>query len=234
MNRGTVVVMAVLNEERTLGRVLRDIPEGIDVIVVDDGSTDGTASLAAELGTRVVRHSINLGQGVALTTGFQAALMHDYDVIVEMDGDGQHDPSDIPRFLATLQESGCDLVVGSRRLGSSYDGEPFFRRAFLPGLTTVINMVTGYRLTDSMCGFRAFRASSLRRCHSVLCGTQGRQYVAAEWFIKFAKAGLTVAEIPIHLKKRQQGTSYKGLIRYGLGVARSIASGVMSQDRTAD
>jgi glycosyltransferase involved in cell wall biosynthesis len=221
------VVMAVFNEEQIVGSVLQEMPEGVDVIIVDDGSTDDTVQIATAFGAEIIRHLINLGQGVALTIGFRAALMRDYDIIIEMDGDGQHDPHDIPRFVTTLQETGCDFVVGSRRLGASYEGEPFFRRTFLPTLTHVINLFTGYRLTDSMCGFRAFRASSLRRCHSVLYETTGRQYVAAEWFIKFSKAGLTVAEIPIRLKKRQHGTSYKGLVRYGWGVARSIVRGVL-------
>jgi glycosyltransferase involved in cell wall biosynthesis len=227
MNPKVVVTIAVFNEAKTIDSVLQEVPQDIDVIIVDDGSTDNTVSIAEAFGVRVVKHPVNLGQGMALITGFRAALMHDYDLIVEMDGDGQHDPHDIPRFVTTLQETGCDLVVGSRRLGSSYRGEPFFRRTFLPTLTNVINFFTGYHLTDSMCGFRAFRASSLRRCHSVLDETSGRQYVAAEWFIKFSKVGLTVAEIPIHLKRRRHGASYKGLVRYGWGVARSIVRGVM-------
>lgn len=227
MSSKIAVVIAVLNEAQIIGSVLQKMPEDIDIIVVDDGSTDDTAQIATTFGAKVVRQTINLGQGIALTTGFMAALMHDYEIIIEMDGDGQHDPHDIPRFVRALQETGCDLVVGSRRLGSSYEGEPFFRRQFLPTLTSVINLFTGYRLTDSMCGFRAFRASSLRRCHSVLRETTGRQYVAAEWFIKFSKAGLTVAEIPVHLEKRQHGISYKGLVRYGWGVMRSIVRGIM-------
>ena len=230
MKPKVAVVIAVLNEQQSLGDVLRGIPQGVDVIVVDDGCTDGTASVASSLGARVVRHSVNLGQGVALTTGFRAALMHDYNVIIEMDGDGQHDPGDIPQFVQALDETGCDIVVGSRRLGSSYEEEPFFRRAFLPVVTGLLNLVTGYRLTDSMCGFRAFRAPALRRCHGVLYGTTGRQYVAAEWLIKFSKAGITVAEIPIHLRKRQEGASYKGLVRYGWGVVQSIVRGLASGD----
>ena len=219
-----LVTIAVFNEEGVLGSVLRRLPPDVDVLVVDDGSTDGTAEIARSHGARVVRHPINLGQGLAVMTGFKAALLHDYDVVVEMDGDGQHDPEDIPRFIEALKSREDDIVVGSRRLGSSYRA-PFFRRVFLPFFTWCINRLTGYRLTDSMCGFRAFRTPSLRRVAPVLDRLDEPQYVAAEMFIRFAREGLTVSEIPIHISARGYGVSYKGLLRYGLGVTKAILKG---------
>lgn len=218
----TVITLSAYNEENNITPVVTEALRCGDVIVVDDGSNDDTAATAAALGARVVRHPGNLGQGMAVLTGFKAALLGDYDVIVEMDADGQHDPAEIPAFLEKLEETGADIVVGSRILGSNYDGAPWARRYFLPKLTGLINRLTGYRMTDSMCGFRAFRASSLSRVFPVLDEMIEPQYLAAEMFIRFSRAGLTVEEIPIHLRDRSSGLSRKGLFRYGWGVSRAI------------
>ena len=221
----TIATLAVLNEARTIGTVLSLMPDFVDTIVVDDGSTDNTAAIARAHGATVVQHPINLGQSLAFVTGLRVALMSESDIIIEMDGDGQHDPRDIPSFVWKLQQTDCDIVVGSRRLGSSYTEEPFLRRTFLPPLTDLLNQITGYQLTDAMCGYRAFRTASLQN-HVELLKDIERQYAAAELFIRFAKCGLKVTEIPIDLKRRQHGTSYKGLFRYGWGVARSIVRGI--------
>lgn len=227
----TLVTIAILNEEQNLGAVLKKMPEYVEVLVVDDGSTDKSAEIARQYGARVVYHPINLGQGFAVITGFRAALMNDYDVIIEMDGDGQHDPMEIPCLLSKLNESGADIVVGSRILGSNYEGAPLFRRIFLPYFTWVINRITGYHLTDAMCGFRAFRADSLRRVQHVFTECGEPQYLAAEMFIRFARAGLTVVEVPVHLSTRSSGSSYKGLVRYGWGVTRAILRTILSDTK---
>jgi glycosyltransferase involved in cell wall biosynthesis len=226
----TVVTISVLNEEQNIGQVLERIPSNIDVIIVDDGSTDKSVEVARRYGARVVQHCVNLGQGVGVITGFRAALMGNYAVIIEMDGDGQHDPQDISKFLDKLKETGADIVVGSRILGSNYKGAPFFRRTFLPHFTWIINRITGYHMTDAMCGFRAFRVDSLRRVQHVFAQVDEPQYLAAEMFIRFAREGLTVAEIPIHLEARNFGVSYKGLARYGWGVTRAILKTVLFSD----
>ena len=225
MDKKVVATITVLNEQEIIGDILSRMPDWVDVIIVDDGSTDDTAKIARAHRAVVIKHPINLGQSMAFVTALRVALMHDYEIIIEMDGDGQHDPRDIPRFVDQMLETDCDIVVGSRRLGSSYKEEPFPRRVFLPPLTGLLNWVTGYELTDSMCGYRAFKADSLRK-HTRLLQDIERQYAAAELFIRFSKVGFTVTEIPIHLKKRQHGASYKGLVRYGWGVARSIVRGI--------
>lgn len=229
-----VVTIAVLNEEASLGDVLARMPAGIDIVVVDDGSTDRSAEVARSYGARIVYHPMNMGQGVGVMTGFLAALMGDYDVIVEMDGDGQHDPAEIPKFLAKLEESDADFVVGSRILGANYENAPFLRRSMLPYVTWVINKLTGYNITDAMCGFRVFRADALRSVAHILTQMEEPQYIAAEMFIRFARAGLTVAEVPVRLKDRQAGVSRKGryglhdLFRYGVGVANALLRALFS------
>ncbi|HDQ41910.1 MAG TPA: glycosyltransferase family 2 protein [Desulfonatronum sp.] len=224
------VTLTAFNEARNIGPILDgiyalDIPGWRNrTLVVDDGSRDETQGIARDHGAEVVRLLMNLGQGHALLVSFQAALARaeDRDVIIEMDADGQHDPRFIPDFIKRLEQTGADIVVGSRILGSNHANAPFFRRTFLPHYTALINRVTGYAMTDSMCGFRAFRAGSLRRVSRVMDDMLEPQYIAAEMFIRFAKAGLTVEEIPIALADRFFGTSRKGFIRYGMGVLNAI------------
>lgn len=219
----TVACITAFNEELNIAPIICRLREiGCDVIVVDDGSTDRTFQIAREAGAKVFRHSINLGQGYALLTCFKAALACDYEVIIEMDADGQHQADEIFDFLDALSDSDSDIIVGSRILGSDYDGAPFFRRTFLPHFTGLINLLTGYTMTDAMCGFRAFRASSLGSIAPVLDSILEPQYIAAEMFIRFSRAGMKVTEVPINLRQRRSGKSTKGLIRYGVGVLRAI------------
>jgi polyprenyl-phospho-N-acetylgalactosaminyl synthase len=223
-----IVTIAAYNEEKIIGSVLEKIPAQYTKVVVDDGSTDNTTQICRDSGARVVTHVINLGQGAAVLTGFKKALEMESDIIIEMDGDGQHDPEDIDRFIEIFEaDPDVDIVVGSRILGSSYRA-PFFRRTFLPYVTSLINLITGYQLTDAMSGYRAFRTDSLKRCQSLLNDFLEPQYLASEMFIKFSRLGLTVREIPIHISSRGFGFSYKGLIRYGWGVSRAIVRTLLS------
>lgn len=218
-----IVTLAAYNEIKNINWVLSGIIErGYTCILVDDGSSDGTAEAARKMGARVIRHIRNLGQGWGVLTGFKAALREDCDVIVEMDADGQHDPGEIELLVKKLEESQADIVVGSRVLGQNYPNAPFFRKKFLPFFTGIINFLTGYRMTDSMCGFRAFTKSALERAQPVLDDMLEPQYLAAEMFIRFSALGLKVDEVPIHLRDRTSGVSYKGFIRYGWGVLKAI------------
>jgi glycosyltransferase involved in cell wall biosynthesis len=218
-----VVTLTALNEGRNIGEIVTKIKEqGYSCILVDDGSMDETSEIAMSFGAKVLKHSINLGQGYAVLTSFKAALMEDSDVIVEMDADGQHDPVDIPIFIDKIVATGVDIVVGSRILGSNHPNAPFFRKAFLPYFTGVINLLTGYQMTDAMCGFRAFRKDSLLKVESLLDTLLEPHYIAAEMFLRFAKVGMRLEEVPIHLNDRSSGHSYKGLFRYGFGVLKAI------------
>ena len=220
----TVVTLTALNEAKNIGQVIPEIiSQGYACILVDDGSTDGTPELAEKLGASVLRHCINLGQGYAVLTSFKAALKTGCDIIIEMDADGQHDPAEIPRLINRMKETGADIVVGSRILGSDYDGAPFFRKTFLPHFTWIINRLTGYHMTDAMCGFRAFKTKSLSGVAHLLDEMLEPQYIAAEMFIRFSRAGLRVEEVPIKLSERKSGHSYKGLVRYGFGVLKAIS-----------
>jgi glycosyltransferase involved in cell wall biosynthesis len=220
------VLMAALNEEQVLPVLLKKIPPEMDVFIVDDGSTDRTATVARAHGAAVIQSPLNLGQGHAFITGLKGILRfwdRKTGCIVFLDADGQHDPDQIPVFVKKMQETGADIVVGSRILGENYQTAPVLRKFFLPYVTGMINRLSGYRMTDAMCGFRAFRLEALSDNETVLDAMIEPQYLAAEMFLRFGKAGLTVAEVPIVMEERKSGASYKGMMRYGFGILRAVA-----------
>ncbi len=217
------VLITVYNEEKIVGDIIKKIPNEYHVFVVDDGSTDNTAEIARRNGAHVISLPLNLGQGAASTVGYKITAAAGCKYLIKMDGDGQHDPREIPKFVERLKNSDVDVVVGSRILGSNYKGAPLARRIFLPLLTSLLNRLTGYNLTDSMCGFRAFRGESLRgKIVPIFDRIVEPEYMASEMWIRFANAGITVAEVPITLSNRKHGSSYKGLFRYGWGVISTI------------
>ena len=221
----SAILTAAFNEAEALPRLVKNMPEGYDLFVVDDGSDDDTGKVARSLGARVFRHCINLGQGYAFITGIKAIVSNgtkEYDYIAFIDADGQHDPSEIPHIIATAEQERWDVAVGSRIRGSNYSGAPFLRRTFLPVYTHIVNKLTGYRMTDAMSGFRVFRVSGLRKILHVFDEMLEPQYLASEMFMRFSKEGLIVGEVPIQMGDRLIGHSYKGTIRYGWGVLKAI------------
>lgn len=226
-----VVTLTGLNEARNIGNIVKTIKDqGYECILVDDGSTDKTSEIAKSMGAKVIKHCINLGQGFAVLTSFKAAIMEDCDIIIEMDADGQHNPMEIPVFLEKFKETDADIVVGSRILGSNHPNANYFRKTFIPHFTWVINFLTGYRLTDALCGFRAFRKKSLVHAAPLLDSMLEPQYIAAEMFIRFARLGLKVTEVSIHLEDRLTGRSHKGFLRYGFGIIKAITKTLIDKD----
>ena len=216
-----LVKMAAYNEEANIGDVLARMPKDVDVLVIDDCSMDKTSDISQEHGAMIIRHVKNLGQGVADLTGFMMAFELGYEIIIEMDADGQHNPEDIPRFIKAFKDNpSVDIVVGSRILGSQDNkGASKLRTYFLPYYTRVINWASGYLLTDALCGYKAYRSASLQPICHVLNTLSETEYIAAEMYIRFGRLGLSVNEIPIHVDSRNHGTSHKGTFRYGVAVA---------------
>jgi len=228
--KNVLVKMAAYNEGKNIGRVLERMPGNVDILVVDDCSSDETEQIASKYGAMVVRHEKNMGQGIGDLTGFRVAFELGYDYIIEMDADGQHDPGEIPVFIEALQENPeVDIVVGSRILGSQKGQVCNVRRTFLPLYTRVINSASGYELTDAMCGYKAYRASSLLKDPHVLEELLETEYIAAELYIRFGRAGLKVKEIPVHIKERKYGKSHKGMFRYGFAVAWVVLRALLNR-----
>ncbi len=154
----TVIVIPAHNEEERIGEVIGKSKKYGKVIVVDDASSDRTFDIAKNLGADVLRHEFNKGLGSSLRTGFSAALKEDADVIITLDGDGQHNPDEIPKFLKKI-EGGYDFVLGARNLRKY----PFMKKFGNFFLNLMTNIISGTRLKDTESGFRAFRKNALKK-----------------------------------------------------------------------
>jgi glycosyltransferase involved in cell wall biosynthesis len=183
------------NEEPTLGAVLDELlGAGHRVVVVDDGSTDGTSRIARERGALLVRHPINLGPGAALQTGFTAALRAGAAHLVTVDADGQHAGADIPALLAPLVAGAADVVFGSRFLRREDRARvPFARRLLLRAGVAVNGVLTGVWLSDAHNGLRAFTREAAER---IRLRERGFAY-ASELLSEIERHALRLAEVPV-------------------------------------
>ena len=201
------VVMPAKNEAGAIGGVvkaLKALMEEVEVIVVNDGSSDDTAAVATAAGARVVSHPYSKGNGAAVKTGARAATG---EVIVFMDADGQHDPADIARLLEKMAQ-GHDMVVGARQKGS----QASVGRGFANGLYNHLAIwMTGHKVEDLTSGFRAVRADRFREFLYLL--PNGFSYPTTST-MAFFRAGYSVAYVPIHAARRI-GTSHIRLLRDG-------------------
>lgn len=190
------IVVPAYNEGESLAEVLHSIAAtGHDIVVVDDGSRDNTAEVAARAGICVLRHPLNLGQGAALQTGIDFALRRGAQQIVTFDADGQHDPAAIAALLAPILAGEADFTLGSRSRGAAI-GIPPARRAFLRIATWFTRWHTGLPLTDTHNGLRAMS----RRGALAISLTQNRMAHASQILGQIARSRLPVREIPVTLR----------------------------------
>lgn len=192
---GVVAVIPAHNEERFIGSVVLAASKYVDtVLIVDDGSTDDTALVAAAAGAKVISMETNSGKGAALARGIETAMKSgNIEALVLMDGDGQHQPKELPEVVRPILEGSADIVVGSRFLEIESD-IPWWRQIGQHGLTWVTNSASGVPLTDSQSGFRALspRAAMLLTQH------QSRGFsVESEMQFLIKEHGLRVQEVPI-------------------------------------
>lgn len=191
MKRFAAVIPAY-NEVRRVGDVIRASLPHVDVVlVVDDGSSDGTVEAAREAGAEVVVHAVNMGKGRAMETGIKWALEHGLEAIVMLDADGQHLGEEIPRFLDCYRKSGADIVLGTRM--GKRDGMPFVRAMTNFVTSVVVSCAAGARITDSQSGFRLLKCATA--CRLPLGG--GRFDAEPEMLVKAARAGLVIREVVV-------------------------------------
>jgi glycosyltransferase involved in cell wall biosynthesis len=217
----TLVIVPAWNEERNVGNTVReilDVDPTYDVVVVDDGSVDGTSLEARRAGARVLTLPFNMGVGGAMRTGFTYAKRKGYGRAIQVDADGQHNPVDIERVLAGLEDA--DISIGARfsDVGDYKVRGP--RRWAMVVLAAIVSRVAGTRLTDVTSGFRAANERAI---------AQYVAYYPAEYLgdtldslVVACHSGLTVAQVPVAMRPRAHGTPSQGPIGSTIYLARSI------------
>lgn len=191
----TLIAIPVYNEERHVEGVLREVRRyATNVLVVNDGSTDGTAALLSRhRDLNLVTHSQNRGYGAALVSAFRFALNQDVEVLVTMDCDGQHEPARIPVLIEAIHDA--DIVSGSRYLRDFRQNSfaPRDRRQINQVITSELNDLLGLNLTDAFCGFKAYRREALARLHI----TENAWGMPLQLWVQAARLGLRIKEIGV-------------------------------------
>ncbi len=202
-----VAIVPALNEAGALQAVideLRAFDPGLDVVVVDDGSVDRTAAVARSMGVRVLRLPFNLGIGGAVQTGFRFAFENEYDLAVRVDGDGQHDPSQLGRLIAPVLAGEADIVVGSR-FAADADGyrSSRTRRIGIRVLARVVSGIVGQRVTDTTSGFQALNKHGI----ALFARDYPHDYPEVEATVMVFRHRLRLIEVPVTMRERGSGRS---------------------------
>jgi glycosyltransferase involved in cell wall biosynthesis len=206
-NPRKLAVVPAYNESACVEAVVHELHRSaptFDVLVVDDGSTDPTFAVATEAGARVVRHPFNLGIGGAVQTGFTYALEHDYDYLVQVDGDRQHDPAEIGRLEHAMAEHDVDLVCGSRFLSGEHSyPAPVSRRTGIHLFAFLLSRIVGQRVSDPTSGFRLYN----RRAIGVFARDYPHDYPEVEAVLMVHAHRLRMCEVPVRMYARGGGVS---------------------------
>jgi glycosyltransferase involved in cell wall biosynthesis len=211
-----IAVIPCLNEEHFISDVVFETIKHVDkVIVIDDGSKDATARLARDAGAEVISHPSSQGAGAATRTGFEAALKYGADIVVTLDGDGQHDPTEIPLLIKPMVDGKADLVIGSRFL---VEAKVFLYRKFgIDVITWLYN--TGHRdkISDAQSGFRAYSRKAIEYIDITYPGFG----FSIETLVQARKYGLTICEVPVACIYHDSGST-EHPVTHGLGVAWAV------------
>jgi glycosyltransferase involved in cell wall biosynthesis len=197
MEKAKPIIVACIpayNEEKNIARVIVGAQKHVDrVVVCDDGSNDMTSEIAEKLGARVIRHERNMGYGAALATLFRNIKEAKVDVMVTLDGDGQHDPEEIPKVVSPILGGEADIVVGSRFMNGGGEKVPRYRKSGIKAITKISNTLSDSTLTDAQSGFRAYSGRAL---DLIDIGEMGMG-ASTEIIMKAREHGLKVQEVPI-------------------------------------
>lgn len=209
----TLVAIPIYNEEKYVCRVLAHVQEyADDILVIDDGSTDRTPSLLPKFPVDVIRHGVNRGYGRSMRDAFSWAALHRFDWVITMDCDEQHEPASIPMFLreaARIGDEAADVISGSRYLAAEAEREgspPPDRQKINGEITQEINRRLGLSLTDSFCGFKAYRVDAIRR---LKLSEDGYAFPMQFWVQAVAR-GLRIREVPVKLIYNDPNRSFGG------------------------
>ena len=206
-----LIIVPAYNEAESLPQLIKALRAecpGCDLVVIDDGSTDQTRRVV-EGRARVVSLPCNLGIGGAVQTGLQIALREGYDLAIQVDGDGQHLPQEVPKLLKAVRESGCDLVVGSRFRGAVGYKSTAVRRLGIRFFSSLLSWVCRTTVTDPTSGFRVMNRRAIR----LLAGRYSEDFPEVEALVQAHRAGLRLLEVPVQMAARTAGRSSIGTVK---------------------
>ena len=201
-----LVIIPAYNEEDSIEKVIEDVRTNcpqMDILVVNDGSTDHTSDKAKVSGVVVLDLPFNLGIGGGMQTGYKYADEKGYDIAIQVDGDGQHDPREIPKLLHTLEEKKVDVAIGSRFITDLEYKATTMRRVGITVLSKVISIMVRQKITDPASGFRASR----RKAIQLFAVNYPQDYPEPEVVVLLSKSGLKMAEVPVKMSQRYSGES---------------------------
>ncbi len=219
-----LVIIPAWNEQDSVGRTVHEVRAAnpdVDILVVDDGSSDATAAMARQAGAEVCRLPFNLGVGGAMRAGYRFAMSGDYDVAVQIDADGQHDPSYLPALVTRLSDA--DLVIGARFAG---EGEPYqvsgIRALAMKVLARTLSRMAKTRLTDVTSGFRVVN----RRTLALFAAHYPAEYLGdtVESTVIAIRAGCTVTQVPVQMRERQGGQASQTPVRAAIYLSRAVVA----------
>ncbi|GIP45594.1 putative glycosyl transferase [Paenibacillus sp. J45TS6] len=218
-----LVIVPAYNEAEGIGQVIHQIRQDIpyvDVLVINDGSSDDTSRIAKAAGASVIDLTCNLGIGGAVQTGYRYAAEHHYDYAVQIDGDGQHNPSDLNRLLDAILETGADMVIGSRFITKEGFQSTFARKMGIGLLSALLTRLTGQSVTDPTSGYRFCG----KRAISLFAREYPTDYPEVEALMLLYNRELTFTEIPVIMKERQGGVSSISAMRSVYYMSKVILS----------
>lgn len=230
----TLIVIPAWNEQVALPEVLaevRQIQPGTDVLVVNDGSTDATSRVARDRGVAVLDLPVNLGVGGAMRAGYKYALRTGYDVVVQLDADGQHDPRDVDRLLTLLDAEDADIAIGARFAGTGTYQSRGPRRWAMRGLSSVLSRLLGTRLTDTTSGFKAAGP----RAVALFARDYPAEYLGdtVESLVIAHRAGLRVRQEGVSMRPRAGGEPSHSPVKAGIFLLRAFLALVVALSRPA-
>lgn len=217
-NTRVIVGIPAYNEEIAIGSiVLRSFQYVDTVIVIDDGSKDKTAEVAKLAGAEVITHETNQGKGAGISDIFAYANRVGADAVVLIDGDGQHNPDDMPELLEPILKDEADMVIGSRFITKDHHSVPIYRRVGQEVLTLATNKAAGFRVTDTQSGFRAFARKALN------CFTFGEKGmgIESEMLVDAGKVNLRIKEVQVDMRYDVKGSTYNP-VTHGFSVLFSV------------
>ena len=223
LSKKTLIIVPAYNEEGSIATVVENIRRHVtkaDILVVDDGSQDRTARKARESGAMVISLPYNMGIGGAVQSGFLFAKEKGYNFAVQVDGDGQHPPSEIPRLLEAL-DNGVDMAIGSRFVQPTGYRPTFTRSLGIKVFSFLVSLIVGKKVYDTTSGFRA----TSRKAVLLLTETYPHDYPEVEALITLHRNGMRFVEIPVEMNSRQAGKSSigaKNAVYYMLKVTLAI------------